>query len=79
VATSAATFTTPITISETDTTYDGQDIVIDGPITVTLYGSHLSRSPLLTNGVVLTHLRIDILLEPCDRPSTYELARPHHP
>ena len=43
----AAEFITPITISETDTTYDGQDTVIDGP--------HSYNSLLLTNAAVLTH------------------------
>ena len=51
----AAEFTTPITISETDTTYDGQDIVIDGT-TVTIDGPHSFNSLLLTNNAVLTHL-----------------------
>ena len=50
----AAEFTTPITLSETDTTYDGQDIVIDGT-TVTIDGPHSFNSLLLTNAAVLNH------------------------
>ncbi len=55
VSSVAATFTANFTISETDTTYDGQDIVIDGPITITINGPHTFNSLLLTNGAVLTH------------------------
>ena len=50
----AATFTTAVTISEGDTTYDGQDIVVNGA-TLTGNGAHRFASLLLTNGAVLTH------------------------
>ena len=50
----AATFTTAVTISESDTTYDGQDIVVNGA-TLTVNGAHSFASLLLTNGAVLTH------------------------
>ena len=50
----AATFTTPVTISESDTTYDGQDIVVNGA-TLTVNGAHRFASLLLTTGTVLTH------------------------
>jgi hypothetical protein len=50
----ANTFTTPITISETDTAYDGQDIVISNTV-VTLDRAHSFNSLLLTSGAVLTH------------------------
>jgi hypothetical protein len=50
----AAEFTTPITISETDTTYDGQDIVINST-TVAIDGAHSFNSLLLTNNAALTH------------------------
>ena len=35
----AVTFTTNVTISEGDTTYDGQDIIVDGA-TATINGAH---------------------------------------
>ena len=43
----AATFTTSAVISETNLTYDGQDIVISGA-TVAIDGSHRFDSLLLT-------------------------------
>ena len=49
----AATFTTGFTITETNLTYDGQDIVISGA-TVAIDGPHGFNSLLLTNGAVLT-------------------------
>ena len=52
----AATFTTPVTISEGDATYEGQDIVVDGT-TATINGPHGFNSLLLTNGAVVTHWR----------------------
>jgi hypothetical protein len=50
----AASFTNAVTISETNTTYDGQDIVVNGA-TVTINGTHRFNSLLLTNNAVLTH------------------------
>ena len=50
----AATFTTPVTISESDMTYDGQDIVVNGA-TLTVNGPHSFASLLLTNAAVPTH------------------------
>jgi len=50
----AAEFTTPITLSETDTPHDGQDIVINNT-TATIDGAHSFNSLLLTNNAVLTH------------------------
>jgi hypothetical protein len=47
-------FTTPVTISEGDTTYDGQDIAIVGT-TLTIDGPHAFRSVQLVGGAVLTH------------------------
>jgi hypothetical protein len=52
----AAEFTTPTTISETDTTYDGQDIVISGT-TVAIDGAHSFNSLLLTNNAAIARLR----------------------
>jgi hypothetical protein len=60
VNSSAAVFTNNLTLSETNTAYDGQDIVIDG---ATFPNSHLELRPshflhgslLLTNGAVLAH------------------------
>ena len=44
----AVTFTGNITISEGDTTYDGQDIIVDGA-TATINGAHsFTRSPSFT-------------------------------
>jgi hypothetical protein len=48
------TFTNAATISETDTNYDGQDIVVDGA-TVTIDGPHSFNSVRLANNAVLTH------------------------
>ena len=61
----AATFTTPVTISESDTTYDGQDIVVNGA-TLTVNGAHRFASLLLTNAAVLTH-------SPCTATATHKL------
>ena len=47
-------FTSATTISETNTTYDGQDIAIVGT-TVTIDGAHSFNSVQLANGAVLTH------------------------
>jgi len=47
-------FTSATTISETNTTYDGQDIAVVGA-TVTIDGSHGFNSLQLANGAVLTH------------------------
>ena len=62
---SAATFTNNVTLTETNNTYDGQDIVISGA-TVTIDGPHSFNSLLLTNGAVLTHL-------PCTATETHKL------
>ncbi|MBE0540564.1 MAG: Ig-like domain-containing protein, partial [Verrucomicrobia bacterium] len=59
------TFTNAVTISDTNTTYDGQDIVVDGA-TVTINGWHSFNSVLLTNGAVLTH-------SPCTTTNTHKL------
>ena len=61
----AATFTTAVTISESDTTYDGQDIVVNGA-TLTVNGAHSFASLLLTNAAVLTH-------SPCTATATHKL------
>jgi YD repeat-containing protein len=50
-----AIFTTPTTISETNTTYEGKDLLINGT-TVTIDGPHNFDSVQLINGAVLTHL-----------------------
>jgi RHS repeat-associated protein len=47
-------FTSPVTISESNTTYDGQDIAIKGT-TVTIDGTHSFGSIQLIDGAVLTH------------------------
>src|SRR5271157_606014 len=47
-------FTSATTISETNTTYDGQDIAIVGT-TVTIDGAHSFNSIQLASGAVLTH------------------------
>ncbi|MCW5553069.1 MAG: hypothetical protein KIS67_13030 [Verrucomicrobiae bacterium] len=47
------TFTNAVVISETNTNYDGQDIIIDGP-TVAIDGPHSFNSVPLTNNAVLT-------------------------
>ena len=64
----AVTFTTAVTISESDTTYDGQDIVVNGT-TLTVNGAHRFASLLLTNGAVLTH-------SPCTAAATHKLEIP---
>ena len=47
----AATFTANALISETNTAYDGQDLVISGAgVTVAIDGPHAFHSLLLTNG-----------------------------
>jgi hypothetical protein len=61
----AATFTTNLTLTETNFTYDGQDILIDGA-TVAIDGPHAFNSLLLTNGAVLTH-------SPCTATETHKL------
>ena len=50
----AVTFTSNVTISEGDTTYDGQDIIVDGA-TATINGAHSFTSLSLINGAALTH------------------------
>ena len=47
-------FTSPVTISESDTSYDGQNIVIEGT-TVTIDAPHNFNSVQLISGAVLTH------------------------
>ena len=47
-------FTSPVVISETNTTYDGRDIAIQGT-TVTIDGPHSFNSLHLFGGAVLTH------------------------
>ena len=55
-AASAITFTQNTTISATDTTYDGQDVVISGA-TVTIDGAHTFNTLTITaNGVVTTSI-----------------------
>ncbi len=49
----AATFTTNALIAETDTSFDGQDVMVSGA-TLTVDGWHCFNSLLLTNGAVLT-------------------------
>src|SRR5215475_6762385 len=65
LAASSAVFTNDVTISETDTNYDGQDIVVDGA-TVTVNGAHSFNSLLLTNNAVLTH-------SPCTPTGSHKL------
>ena len=60
-AASAAVFTTSATLSESDTNYDGQDIVIDGA-TVAIDGPHAFNSLLLTHGAVLNHFTCSLSL-----------------
>ena len=50
----AAEFTNNALITETDTAYDGQDIVVSGA-TLTVDGRHSFNSLLLTNGAVPTN------------------------
>ena len=68
------------TISETNTNYDGQDLVISGAaVTVAMNGPHSGNpefriphsafSRLLINGAVLTH-------SPCTATETHRLDRP---
>lgn len=47
--------TANLTISETDPTYDGADLLITGPVTVAINGAHSLNSLTLTNGATLTH------------------------
>jgi hypothetical protein len=47
--------TSNLTISETDSSYDGADLVITGPITVAIDGAHSFNSLTLNNGATLTH------------------------
>ncbi|MBE7504276.1 MAG: hypothetical protein HS113_29100 [Verrucomicrobiales bacterium] len=47
--------TSNLTISETDTTYDGADLVISGGIAVAINGAHSFSSLALNNGAILTH------------------------
>ena len=61
----AVTFTSNVTIAEGDTTYDGQDIIVDGA-TPTINGTHGYTSLSLINGAVLTH-------SPCTATETYKL------
>ena len=61
----AVTFTSNVTISEGDTTYDGQDIIMDGA-TATINGAHSFTSLSLINGAVLTH-------SPCTAAATHKL------
>lgn len=50
----AVTFTSPVTISETDTTSEGQDIVVNGA-TVAINGANNFCSLLPTNGADIPH------------------------
>lgn len=51
----AAVFTTNAGITETNLTYDGQDIVVDGAgVVVAIDGTHAFNFLLLTHGAVLT-------------------------
>ena len=61
----AVTFTGNVTIAEGDTTYDGQDIIVDGA-TATINGAHSFTSLSLINGAVLTH-------SPCTAAATHKL------
>jgi hypothetical protein len=60
-----ATFTTNALITEADTSFDGQDIVVSGA-TLTVDGRHYFNSLLLTNGAALTH-------SPCTATNTHKL------
>ena len=58
----ATTFTTPTTISVSDTTYDNQDVIVDGT-TVTILGSHIFSNFIVRNsGIVTTNteLKLDL-------------------
>ncbi|MDH5613291.1 MAG: PKD domain-containing protein [Gammaproteobacteria bacterium] len=48
------TLTQPTTISATNSSYDGQDLIVNS-ITLTIDGSHQFNSVQLINGAVLTH------------------------
>jgi hypothetical protein len=61
----AATFTANALITETDTSFDGQDIVVSGA-TLTVDGRHYFNFLLLTNDAVLTH-------SPCTASETHKL------
>ena len=50
----AVTFTSNVTISEGDTTYDGRDIILDGA-TATIDGGQNVTSLSFIHGAVLTH------------------------
>jgi hypothetical protein len=50
----AVTFFTPVTIAESDTTYDGQDIVVSG-CAVTINGVHSFASLTVQDGGTITH------------------------
>ena len=50
----AIEFTTPVTISAIDQSYDGQDIIVTGT-TLTIDGSHSFNSIVLQNSATLTH------------------------
>ena len=50
----AVTFTVDTLIAEGDTTYDGEDVVVDG-CTVTINGAHAFNSLQVINGGVVTH------------------------
>ena len=58
----SVTFNTPITIFETDRSYDKTDLTIDGT-TVTINGTHSFNSITLQNGAVLTHTPTTIFQE----------------
>ena len=64
----AAVFTNSLTIAETDTADDGQDIVISNTV-VTINGPHSFNSLLLTNNAVLTH-------SACTASETHKLDLP---
>ena len=50
-----AILTSSTTISETDFTYDGLSVLVQGAVTVTMNGVHSFVNLGLTNGAVLTH------------------------
>ncbi|MES9900661.1 MAG: hypothetical protein ABW148_16815, partial [Sedimenticola sp.] len=54
-ASAATTINTPTNIAGTDTTYEGQDLVVDGT-TLNVEGSHSFNSLTLKNSAVLSHL-----------------------
>jgi len=59
--------TSSLTLSESNTSYDGLDLVISGAgVTVAMDGPHAFNSLLLTDGAVLTH-------SPCTETSTHKL------